>query len=180
MSRWWSGVAGALAVLVLGACSGTGMTPTVPTPVFDPLQDPEQVPVLLRQEIGEDVTVRRVSMTEYGFSAEVRDPKRPENLDDYRFYGGQWETEPVSVSQYDIDHLDRTTFRLGAVDWSVIPELERKALAGVDFEQEQVSVISVDRIEGQGPRIFIAVQGDRGTGTLVSDARGRNVEVRRN
>ena len=156
------------------------MTPAAPTPVFDPLRDPERVPVLLRKEIGEDVTVRRISMTEYGFSAQVRDPKRPEHLDDYRFYHGQWDTTPVSVSQYEIDRLDRTTFRLGAVDWSVIPELERKALAGLDFEQEQVSVVSIDRIEGQGPRIFMAVQGDRGTGTLISDARGRDVEVRRN
>lgn len=180
MSRRWVATAAVLTALVVGACSGTGMTPSTPTPAFDPLQDPERIPVLLRKEIGEDVTVRRISMTEYGFSAEVRDPKRPQNLDDYRFYNGQWDTEPVSVSQYEIDRLDRTTFRLGAVDWSVIPELQRKALAGLDFEQEQVSVVSIDRLEGEGPRIFLAVQGDRGTGTLIADARGRDVEVRRN
>lgn len=171
-------VAGAVALVATG-CSSTVLPPR-PTPSFNPLDDPAQVPVLMRQEIGEDVTVRRVSMTEYGFSAEVRDPQRRENLDDYRFYNGQWDTEPVSVSQYDIDRLDRTTFRLGAVDWSVIPDLERKALAGLDLEDEQVSVVSVDRIEGQQPRIFIAVQGSRGTGMLLADARGRNIEIRRN
>lgn len=174
-----AGVAASALLLTVSACSTDPTSPSA-SPSFNPLADPQQVPVLMRQELGEDITVRTVSLTEYGFRAEVRDPTQRENLDDYRFYNGQWDTEPVSVSQYDIDRLDRTTFRLGAVDWSVIPDLERQALAGLDLEDEEVSVVSVDRIDGEQPRIFISVQGSRGTGRLIADARGRNVEIRRN
>ena len=85
------------------------------------MEDLQQVPVLLRRELGEAVTVRRVSLLENGFIAEVRDPQKRQNLDRYTYFYDKWDVEPVMVSQSDIDELDETTFGLGAVDWSVIP-----------------------------------------------------------
>ncbi len=173
---------GALSLALVAGCSGGATSPNpTATPVFDGLADPVAVPVLLRRELGEDIVVRRVTLYDYGFRAEVRDPQHPQNLDEYSYAYGRWDTEPVSVSQYDIDRLDRTTFRLGAVDWSVIPGLQERALADLDLEDETISIVSVDRIEGQPqPRIYIAVSGARGYGSLLADARGGHVTVTRN
>ncbi|MEI2715506.1 MAG: hypothetical protein V9E98_00655 [Candidatus Nanopelagicales bacterium] len=169
-------------MLTVAGCSGNTAGSGTPgaTPTFNPLTDPTEVPLLLRQELGENVTVRRISLTNNGFSAEVRDPQKPENLDTYRYYGNTWDSDPVSMSMSDIENLDRTTFGLGAVDWTVIPDLQQQALAGLDLEDEEISVVSIDRIAGQQPRVYISVSGARGYGSLISDARGRNVEVRRN
>lgn len=189
MNGAWARVAGAVlcvvAVSTLPACSGSvAGLPDVPgneTPAgFDALSDPQQVPVLLRRELGESVTVRRVSLLENGFMAEVRDPQKKQNLDRYTYFYGKWDVEPVMVSQSDIDELDDTTFGLGSVDWSVVPRLQRRALDSLDLEQEEVTVVSVDRIAGQSPRIYINVNGSRGNGMLIANGRGGDVQVRRN
>mgnify|MGYP003610668875 FL=1 len=75
-------------MLTVAGCSGNTAGSGTPgaTPTFNPLTDPTEVPLLLRQELGENVTVRRISLTNNGFSAEVRDPQKPENLDTYRYY----------------------------------------------------------------------------------------------
>ncbi|MFN8126952.1 MAG: hypothetical protein U0R64_10650 [Candidatus Nanopelagicales bacterium] len=175
------------AMTVVALAAGCSQTPDVPgssgdqTPeTFNAVANPAQVPVLLRKELGENVTVRRVSLLEHGFTAEVRDPQRKQNLDTYSYFYNRWDVEPVSVSQYDIDEMDKTTFGLGSVDWSVIPRLERRALDELDLEDEEVSVVSVDRIAGDPPRIFIAVNGSRGNGMLIANGRGGDVVVRRN
>ncbi len=146
---------------------------------FNALAAPQEVPALLRDELGESVTVRRVTLSENGFSAEVRDSEKPQNLDRFSYYSGQWDTDPISVNMSDIENLDKTTFGLGAVDWRVITELQQKALDGLDLEDEEVTSVSVDRIAGQPPRIYVNVNGSRGSGGLTANARGGDVEIRR-
>lgn len=146
---------------------------------FNALAAPQEVPALLRDELGESVTVRRVTLSENGFSAEVRDSAKPQNLDRFSYYNGQWDTDPISVNMSDIENLDRTTFGLGAVDWRMITGLQQKALDGLDLEDETVTSVSVDRIAGQSPRIYVNVTGSRGSGGLTANARGGDVEVRR-
>lgn len=173
----------AASVVTLAGCSSStaGPFPDIPTetPVFDALATPEQVPVKMREELGEDVTVRRITLTNSGFLAEVRDPAKPDNMDRYTYFNNTWDTDPISVSVSDIADLDKTTFGLGAIDWKVIPELERKALAGLDLEDEEVTSVSTDRITGNPPRIYVSVNGARGSGGLTANARGGDVEVRR-
>lgn len=176
----------ALAALLISSCGG-GDSPTPSGTVthrgtFNALADPQQVPVLARQHLGtEEVTVRRVSLTETGFQMEVRDPAKPENLDRYAFHSGDWTSGPVSVSMSDIEALNRTTFGIGTVDWSVIPQLQQRALDGLDLEDEEISNVSVDRLaDDRLPRIYVAVTGARGSGSLLADGRGRNVVIRRN
>lgn len=172
-----------LAAILATGCSGEIVSTTGDVtrtqPAFDPLVTPEQVPLLLREEIGEEVTVRRITLTDNGFSAEVRDAAKPQNLDRYSYYSGQWDAEPVAVSMSDIEDLDRTTFGLGAVDWKVIPDLQRKALAGLDLEDEEVTAVSIDRISGDPVRIYVGVNGSRGSGALIANGRGGDVVVRR-
>lgn len=171
-----------LLAAVLSACSADVISlpeqPT-PTPTLDALADPQAVPVMLRKELGEAVTVRNVVLSGSGFSAEVRDPQTPDNVDRYNYYGGRWDSDPVSMNMSDIEDLDKETFGLGAVDWSVIPELERKALAGLDLEDEEITAVSIDRVSGDPVRIYIGVNGSRGSGALIANGRGGNVEVRR-
>lgn len=180
-------LAAGLVCLALAGCSSDTTTITLDGPgdipqgraTLDALTSPEKVPVMLREEVGEAVTVRRVSLTSNGFSAEVRDSAKPQNLDRYSYYSGRWDTEPISVSMSDIEQLDTTTFSLGAVDWKIIPELQRKALAGLDLEDEEIGAVSIDRISGDPVRIYVGVQGSRGNGALISNGRGGDVVVRR-
>jgi hypothetical protein len=173
----------AATALSLAGCSGAGVSipsgDDTPAP-FNAIKNPTEVPVLIRRELGESVVVRRVSLLDHGFVVEVRDPDKKQNLDRYTYFQNRWDTEPVSVSQYDIDEMDKTTFGLGSVDWSVIPKLERKALDSLDLEDEEVNVVSLDRIAGEQPRIYINVEGSRGNGMLLANARGGDVMVRRN
>lgn len=144
------------------------------------LENPEQVPLVARQYLGENPRVKRIHLYEWGFSMEVRDPKRPENLDDYRYMRGEWTSEPVSVSVSDIETLDQTTFTLGAVNWKAVPRLMQQALDGVDLEDESISAVSYDRLAGNPPRVYMGVTGARGTGRLIANADGTHVEVARN
>lgn len=176
----------ALVMLVVARCGGSDSPvpqgTTTHRGTFNALADPEQVPVLARQHLGtEEVTVRRVSLTETGFQLEVRDPAKPANLDRYAFYSGDWTTGPISVSMSDIEELDRTTFGIGSINWAVIPELQQRALAGLDLEYEKITNVSIDKLKDDPlPRIYIAVTGTRGTGSLWADAKGRHVQIRRN
>jgi hypothetical protein len=189
-------LAAALGVALLGGCSSApdeGAADPPPGMVapenrsgdraatrLDPMSNPQQVPVLARAHLGEVVSVRRVTLYDSGFSLEVRDPDKPENLDTYRYDGERWASQPVSVSMREIEELPKTTFALGAVKWSALPGLADRALNGLDLEGENVTAISIDRIPGAKPRVYIGVNGLRGSGRLIADADGTNVEITRN
>ena len=172
-----------LLVAALVACgSGTSEPDRVQQTVasFNPLSDPTEVPVLIREHLGgESPTIKRISLSEGSLYVTVRDPNKPENLDDYRFDGGTWNTSPVSVSQRDIDELDQTTFRLNQIAWDKIPHLQEQALAGLDLEGEEVTSVSIDRLLDQQPRIYVSVQGLRGSGYLLATGDGGEVRIQR-
>jgi len=144
------------------------------------LERPEQIPELLYDEFGEMPRLRRLIVSEDALSLELRDPAIPENLDTWRYADGEWTSTPVSVSQRDIDELDLVTFGPDAISWSAIPDLIDQAYAGVDLEEEEITSVSFDRISGDPPRIYIGVNGLRGSGRLLAGADGSNVEVVRN
>lgn len=175
-------VLAALLVVLLTGCGGTTAStgdPAQPGPTFDALADPASIPARARERLGEQVTVRRVTLHQSGFSMEVRDNTEPDNIDRYSYSHGRWSVEPVSVSVSDIESFDQTTFGIGTIDWAAIPDLQRRALAGLDLEDERVTSVSVDRIAGDPPRIYIHVSGARGSGSLISDGQGKNVVIRR-
>ena len=55
---------------------------------FNALADPEKVPILIREHLGESPEIRRLSLNSNGFSVQVRDPAKRDNMDDYDFYNG--------------------------------------------------------------------------------------------
>ena len=182
-------LAAAGAAALLAACTGgaTGAGPgsdvdpgtTAPTG-FDALATPERVPRLAYEKFGEALKVRRILLTRNGFTLEVRDAAKPDNLDTWRYDDGVWSSRPVSVSVRDIESLAATTFGLGAVNWTAVPGLMQRALDGLDLEGEEISAVSYDRLAGQSPRVYIGVSGLRGNGRLIARADGTDVEVSRN
>lgn len=188
--------AGAL-VLALAACGGgDSVDPREPAQILDPsviatmqgdtigtldaLANPELVPVLAEKHLGHSPTVRRVSLYDTGFSMEVRDPVKRDNLDDYDYRYGEWSTDPVSVSVRDIEEYEKVTFTLDQVSWDVIPDLMQQAYDGLELEGEKITSVGIDKLEGQPPRIYMSVQGLRGSGSLFANADGTDVEIRRN
>ena len=183
----------ATTTVLLAGCSGGGSsgtvatTPTgpatasVPTAGPDLLVDPAQVPLLVRARLGEAPSLRRIIVFRDGVSLEVRDPVKRDNLDTYRYTRGEWAAPtPVSVTLREIEELDDVTFGLGAVRWTAIPGLIQRAYDGLDLEGEEITSVSVDRIKGRPPRLYIGVSGLRGSGRLIANADGTDVEIRRN
>jgi hypothetical protein len=146
---------------------------------FNALTHPDQVPALIRSKLGDNPTLRRLSLSDNGFSMEVRDPKKPENLDTYSYHGGRWTSTPVFMSVRDIEELDKDTFRLSKVDFDLVPQLLGMAAEGLDLEGEQVTGISYDRIPGDPVRVYVSVRGLRGAGHLLANADGTNAKVTR-
>lgn len=190
-----SAVVGAALVLVvvLGGCSSEGADPAGPdaeTPATASasgeqggpgfLEHPEQVPDLLHAKFGEVPRFTRLTLTDSDVSLELRDPEIPENLDRWRYSGGEWSSTPVSVTQSQIDALDVTTFGPESITWAAVPGLIQQAYDGVDLEEEQIDSVSFDRLAGDPPRVYIGISGLRGSGSLLAGADGSDVQVRRN
>lgn len=144
------------------------------------LADPAALDPLLRDRFEGSPTMRRLTILPGMVSVEVRDPATPENLDRYTYRDGRWSTEPVRVSQRDIDELDVTTFTLADLDLAVVPGLMSMALEGLALEAEQVTSVSYDRLAGDAPRVYIAIDGLRGSGSLIAGADGSEPHIRRN
>lgn len=155
-------------------------TTTVADGGINALADPERVPTLIREHLGENPEIRRLSLNGNGFSVEVRDPAKPENMDDYAFYNGEWTTRPVSVTLSEIETFESVTFYLGDIRWAAVPGLIEQALDGLDLEGEEVGGVSFDRLAGERPRVYISVNGLRGSGRLLGNADGTGVDIKRN
>ena len=177
-------------VFVMGAvgCSASGDTGGAasagdgsegPTARVDYLADASEVPELLRERFGEVPMLRRLILMEDSIRAQIRDPQRPENMDDWVFRDGEWTSTPVSVSVSEIASFDDTTFVPGAIAWDRIPALIEATYDGVDLEEEEISSVSYDRIAGDPPRVYIGVTGLRGSGRLLGLADGTEFDVER-
>ena len=147
---------------------------------IDFLRHPEDVPGLIRERFGEAPYVRRINLFREYVIIELRDPAKPENLDDWTYRDGRWTSRPVSVSMADIAALDDTTFLPSQIAWDRVVDLVQQALDGLELEEETVDAVSFDRIAGDQPRVYIGVRGLRGTGRLLANADGTGVDVQRN
>ncbi len=163
-----------------GGADGSGGTDTTArvSPV-DYLEDASSVPKLLRDQFGEVPQLRRLTLTEDTVRAQIRDPERPENMDDWVYREGEWTSTPVSVSVHEIEQFDDVTFVPGAIAWDRIPALIEATYDGVDLEEESITSVSYDRIAGDPPRVYIGVTGLRGSGRLLGRADGTEYDVER-
>ena len=145
----------------------------------DYLEDPSEVPKLLRDRFGEVPSLRRLNLSADSIRAQVRDPEIPDNLDDWVYRDGEWTSTPVSVSVNEIAEFDDVTFVPGAIAWDKIPELVQATYDGVELEEEEITSVSFDRIAGDPVRVYIGVSGLRGNGRLLGLADGTEYDVER-
>ena len=154
------------------AARALGMSQTMVTRHVDAIEDRIGARLFHR-------STRRLTLTEDTVRAQIRDPERPENMDDRVFREGEWTSTPVSVSVHEIEEFDEVTFVPGAIAWDRIPELIEATYAGVDLEEESITSVSYDRIAGDPPRVYIGVTGLRGSGRLLGRADGTEYDVER-
>lgn len=172
-----------IAAVACGDEPTTADTPEAPTDApsgFDAIARAQQVPALIRDHLGFDPEIRRLTLSPSGFSVQVRDPHKRDNLDDHDFSSGQWTTRPVSVSVSEIAEYESVTFHLSDISWPTVPKLVRRALDGLDLEGEEIGAVGFDRLSGEAVRVYISVNGLRGSGRLIAGADGSNVDVQRN
>lgn len=151
---------------------------------FDAIAGAERVPGLIREHLGEGLQIRRLHLSRTGFTVQVRDRDKPDNMDDhsYETRGGviEWTSRPVSVSVSEIADYEAVTFRLSDISFDEVPHLVQQALDGLDLEGEEIGVVGFDKLAGDPPRVYISVNGLRGSGRLIANADGTEVDIQRN
>src|SRR5687767_6615514 len=94
---------------------------------------PETVANAIAARWGREVQLFQVTLHEAHASMRVRDPAKPENVDDYTFRDGKiGDQRPVHTSVRD--DLDAQTFRFGAVKWEAITGLVDAAVDRLKIE----------------------------------------------
>lgn len=128
-------------------------------------------------ESGGDHAIRIV-VYESRVIAEFRNPEKPENVDEYTWNDGTFETpEPVRVSSGD--DLDAAEFSPDDVRWDAIAELTSTAVEQTGIEGGEVTHLIVHRPLPFSTEIEIRVfvNGPRGSGFIDADAEGNVTEV---
>jgi len=128
-------------------------------------------PVLaeLEAKLGGPPVVTQVSIGPGSISFEVRDPKRPGNLDRWWYDGGWRDPEPVQTSRQDLE--DARSFVLSEVTaFGKLRDLIERALAELAIEGGRIEGVSVSKSDKITLRID--VKGPRERGNVTFDATG--------
>jgi hypothetical protein len=177
-----------VAVAACGAGDGTAestTTSSTTTTIADEvslLRDdgPERVLAALQGRFGREVQLFSLSIHETHASMRVRDPKIPDNVDDYVLRDGViGDQRPVHTSVHD--DLDAQVFSLRAVRWDLLSGLVDKAETDLKIEDARASHISISRVDGADGRgaaqIAIYVSGPRRSGALQAEGDGTIISI---
>ncbi len=137
----------------------------------------------IRAKVGEPFRVLKVRVDEDTVWLQAQDPKKPENVDEYRLVRGELRAPtPVRlIGHSDQETLEANLFDPADVDWTKIPDLIREANEKVQLEGRELSGISIDRDmfdERRPIEIDVDYRGTRKNGYLRADRRGANAKVR--
>lgn len=137
----------------------------------------------IRTQVGEPFKVLKINFDQDSLSLQAQDPKKPENVDEYRWSRGELKG-PIPVrlfGQSDQKTLEANLFDPGSVDWTKIPDLIHQADEKVQLEGREFSGVSIDRDmfnERRPVEIDVDYRGTRKSGYLRADRKGKVVLVR--
>jgi hypothetical protein len=137
----------------------------------------------IRAKVGEPFRVMRVSIDDDVVWVRAQDPKKRENVDEYRITRGVMR-DPVPVRLFgvtDQETLEANLFDPADVDWTKIPDLVREANEKIQLEGREMSGVSVvrDMFDEHRPiQIDVDYSGTRKHGYLRTDRHGAHSTVR--
>jgi hypothetical protein len=137
----------------------------------------------VRAKVGEPFRVLKISVSDHSMRVQAQDPKKPENVDEYRIWGGQIQgPAPVRLfGQTSQKVLEQNLFDPSDVALEKIPELVREADEKVVLEgREPTPSVTIKRKLPFEEYVSIDVDyaGARKNGYLHTDRHGKNTKVR--
>lgn len=138
----------------------------------------------IRAKVGEPFKVLKIRIYNDSVWVQAQDPKKPENVDEYRISRGEMK-DPVPVrlfGQTDQKALEANLFDPSTVDLSKIPDLVREAKEKVEpkLESAELSGVSIDRDmfdDGRPIQVDVDYHGTRKSGYLRADRKGEHRKV---
>jgi hypothetical protein len=112
---------------------------------------------------------------------ELRDPVKRNNVDRLVLRpGGFDDPDPIQLVADDKSELDKVSFRLSEVNFTVVPGLVTDALNRIKLDEGRVSHIIIDKFfpfrKALGFRVYVTSERDSG-GYVSYDAAGRMLKV---
>jgi hypothetical protein len=190
MKRWMT----LLFVSLLAACSRemptvekqSTLTPPAPPPpalsYYEGTHAAEGIQQI-RAKVGEPFRVLKISIDDDSIMLQAQDPKKHENVDEYRLTRGVLKPSiPVRLfGQSDQETLEANLFDPADVDFTKIPGLVREANDKIQLEGREMSGISIDRDmfdEHRPIQIDVDYSGTRKHGYLRANRKGGHTTVR--
>jgi|GEM_PF-6788252 len=136
----------------------------------------------LRAKVGEPFKVLEISIDDDRLSLQLQDPKKRENVDEYRWYDAELQPAvPVRLmGDTDQESLDANVFDPADVDLTKIADLVREANEKVQLEGRQFSGVTIRRNMFDDARpiiIDVDYRGVRKSGYLRADRHGAHTQV---
>jgi hypothetical protein len=179
-------VDGTRAPTAAGTVSSENVAPPITVETTSPDEpEPEPEPSLftgtrIAEIVGEVAAARGVdpvrmySVAVYpGYLfAQVQDPAIPDNVDEYHWRSQLDDPEPVRLNASD--DLEAGLYSSHEVDWSAIPALVGRALASLDIDGGEATLVIVERPLpfSTDIRMRVFVNGPRTSGYVDADANG--------
>jgi hypothetical protein len=136
----------------------------------------------IRANVGEPFRVLKIRIDDDSVLLQAQDPKKRENVDEYRLVRGELKPAvPVRLfGQSDQATLEANLFDPSDVDFARIPDLVREANEKVQLESREMSGITIDRDMFDAHRsiiIDVDYSGTRKHGYLRADRHGTHSKV---
>lgn len=137
----------------------------------------------IRAKVGEPFRALKIRIDEDSVMVQAQDPKKRENVDEYRILRGELKpAAPVRLlGRSDQETLEANLFDPTDVDFTKIPDLVREANEKIELEGREIGGISIgrDMFDDDRPIIVdVNYRGSRKNGYLRADRKGANTKVR--
>lgn len=140
------------------------------------IEQPEQARKLLEGELGKGLELAELTLYEGYARAEVRDPKKPKNLDSYTIRGESVQApRPERLWPTQKGALAGCVIRFDAIDLSIVPRLAADARERLAYENSELThiIFSNSKCMNKAFTWRVYVRSERDSGYASYDLNGK-------
>ena len=149
--------------------------PTGPLVEEDYFADATRAKARYEKVLGKPIMAKQLTLMQYYATLEAQDPKNREHVDSYKLWANKVERpQPVRLGS-DKSQISQIVFSLDSVDFKLVPQLIKRALAELKLEEGKVSNVSLERdtsSPGHEPIWRVYILGSRDNGFVEFSAAG--------
>jgi hypothetical protein len=149
--------------------------PSGPLVEEDYFADATRAKARYEKVLGKPIMVKGLTLMQYYATLEAQDPKNHDHVDSYKLWANKVERpQPVRLGG-DKQQLAQILFSLDSVDFKLVPQLIKRALAELKLEEGKVSNVSLERdgsSAAREPIWRVYVMGSRDNGFVEFSVTG--------